>query len=185
MSIWHCSNMLLWLLRRCWLHRSAWKSFKQSIWDRMQHSLVNLRPGTLIWTSYVENNVFSLRLGFGKNIRKILLWRQSKQWQWLLLKIEARLFVLGIAWRPVGLCAHKWQEDVQSEKPTEEYRCPQLRQHKSRITLMWWGWLQISTTARHLHKHLRAEFCNHWEMEAVGIGFSDLVVPSHSSGVRC
>lgn len=110
-SIWHCSNTLLWLLRYHWLHRSAWKSFKQSIWDRMPLSLVNLRPGTSVWTSYIEDNVclFSLRLGFGKNIRKILPWRESKQWQWLLLKIETSLFVLGIAWRPAGLCAHKWK----------------------------------------------------------------------------
>lgn len=71
MSIWHCSNMLLWLLRRCWLHRSAWKSFKQSIWDRMQHSLVNLRPGKSIWTSYVENVcLFFPTLGIWKKHKK-------------------------------------------------------------------------------------------------------------------
>lgn len=47
-SIWYCSNVLLWLLRHHRLHRSAWKSFRQSIWDRMQLLLVNLRPGTSV-----------------------------------------------------------------------------------------------------------------------------------------
>lgn len=57
-SIWHCSDVLPWLLRHHWLHRSAWRSFRQSIWDRMQLSLVNLRPGTSVWTNYVGDNVF-------------------------------------------------------------------------------------------------------------------------------
>lgn len=47
-SVWHCSDVLLWLLRHRSLHRSAWKSFRQSIWDRMQLLIVNLRPGTSV-----------------------------------------------------------------------------------------------------------------------------------------
>lgn len=82
----------------------------------MQLSLVNLRPGTSVWTNYVGDNVFlfSLHLGFGKDIRKILPWRESRLWQWLLLKIASSLFVLGIACRLAGLCVHEWKEDAQS-----------------------------------------------------------------------
>lgn len=80
-SIWHCSNTLLWLLGHHWLHRSAWESFKQSIWDRMQLSLLNLRPGTSVWTSYIEDNgfLFSLCLGLGKKHKKstALTWVQA------------------------------------------------------------------------------------------------------------
>lgn len=56
--IWHCSDVLLWLLRRHSLHRSAWKSFRQIIWDRMQLWIVHLRPGTSVWTHCVGDNGF-------------------------------------------------------------------------------------------------------------------------------
>lgn len=71
-SIWHCSNVLLWLLRHRWLHRSAWKGFKRSIWDRMELSLVNWRPGTSAQTNYIEDNVFLFfpTLGIWKKHKK-------------------------------------------------------------------------------------------------------------------